>query len=325
MEGCSRFQEVPKSFAYTVTDVEGSENFSFAGSEPESTIWFRIFPRFCQNSPFASVCEITARVSRWEKHSSDDVSHRFQHGKNRQWMICDISQTYRTTWMPKNACDAKLRCVSCPIRAARRVWTSLVPGASLLVLHVTCWETLLSSWCLALRVPRLVQLRTGRHPVPYYGGLKIKRGDHSIIVRLFLSIFFPVQGVTMNWSSVQSPSARCEGYGRLKSFTQLISPFWPWRIPNLRKTCALIFLRLKQEEAARQIERAMLCYLFRRRLESATRQHLGMATGCIASVKLKGCLVFSWFRDNAWVMSKIDMRNYEDGFTISHRLDRTNM
>ena len=64
MEGCSRFQEVPKSFAYTVTDVEGSENFSFAGSEPESTIWFRIFPRFCQNSPFASVCEITARVSR---------------------------------------------------------------------------------------------------------------------------------------------------------------------------------------------------------------------------------------------------------------------
>lgn len=163
-------------------------------NQTESTIWFRIFPRFCQNSPFASVCEITARVSRWEKHSSDDVSHRFQHGKNRQWMICDISQTYRTTWMPKNACDAKLRCVSCPIRAARRVWKSLVPGASLLVLHVTCWETLLSSWCLALRVPRLVQLRTGRHPFPYYGVLKIKRG-HYIIVRLFLSIFFPVQGV----------------------------------------------------------------------------------------------------------------------------------
>eukprot|EP00435_Cladocopium_sp_Y103_P055687 s206_g18.t1 len=37
------------------------------------------------------------------------------------------------------------------------------------------------------------------------------------------------------------------------------------------KTCALIFLRLKQEEAARQIERAMLCYLFRRRLESVGR------------------------------------------------------
>eukprot|EP00434_Breviolum_minutum_P005008 symbB.v1.2.004420.t1/scaffold237.1/size257402/10 len=40
---------------------------------------------------------------------------------------------------------------------------------------------------------------------------------------------------------------------------------------ELMKTCALIFLRLKQEEAARQIERAMLCYLFRRRLASVGR------------------------------------------------------
>eukprot|EP00913_Durusdinium_trenchii_P003277 g3032.t1 len=34
------------------------------------------------------------------------------------------------------------------------------------------------------------------------------------------------------------------------------------------KTCALIFVRLKQEEAARCIERAMLCHLFRKRLDS---------------------------------------------------------
>ena len=37
------------------------------------------------------------------------------------------------------------------------------------------------------------------------------------------------------------------------------------------KTCALIFLRLKQEEAAQRIERAMLSYLFRRRLAAVGR------------------------------------------------------
>lgn len=37
------------------------------------------------------------------------------------------------------------------------------------------------------------------------------------------------------------------------------------------KTCALIFLRLKQEEAAMRIERAMLSYLFRRRLAAVGR------------------------------------------------------
>jgi len=40
---------------------------------------------------------------------------------------------------------------------------------------------------------------------------------------------------------------------------------------DFMKTCALIFLRLKQEEAARRIEQAMLAYLFRRRLQQAGR------------------------------------------------------
>mmetsp|Transcript_52068 Transcript_52068/g.122220 ORF Transcript_52068/g.122220 Transcript_52068/m.122220 type:complete len:502 (+) Transcript_52068:49-1554(+) len=38
---------------------------------------------------------------------------------------------------------------------------------------------------------------------------------------------------------------------------------------DFMKTSALIFLRLRQEEAARRIERAMLAFLFRRRLEQA--------------------------------------------------------
>ena len=92
--------------------------------------------------------------------------------------------------------------------------------------------------------------------------------------------------------------------------------------PNLRKTCALIFLRLKQEEAARQIERAMLCYLFRRRLESATGQHLGppVALPVVWNSRVVLCLrLLSGFRDNAELMSKIAD---EDGLTISHCLDR---
>jgi hypothetical protein len=55
MEGCSRFQEVPKSFAYTVTDVEGSENFSFAGSQPDRI--HHLVPDFSKILPEFPICQ----------------------------------------------------------------------------------------------------------------------------------------------------------------------------------------------------------------------------------------------------------------------------